>query len=125
MELTKNSFLKSQVRGHVAGLTADDPGSTCVCERCRQGQSSVSWLGLRLLVLLASLCLKREYFCRAETRKEALAKAAEEMRESGKSASAFSESQYAVSEDKSPNVHTRQVNPFQLLPANLNLFILL
>ena len=31
------------------------------------------------------------------------------MRESGKTASAFSESQYAVSEDKSPNVHTRQV----------------
>ncbi|DBA82676.1 TPA: hypothetical protein ACH3X1_006918 [Trebouxia sp. C0004] len=44
----------------------------------------------------------------AEARKEALAKAAEEMRESGKTASAFSESQYAVSEDKSPNVHTRQ-----------------
>ncbi|KAL3159722.1 hypothetical protein ABBQ38_010128 [Trebouxia sp. C0009 RCD-2024] len=44
----------------------------------------------------------------AESRKEALAKAAEEMRESGKTASAFSESQYAVSEDKSPNVHTRQ-----------------
>lgn len=31
------------------------------------------------------------------------------MRESGKTASAFSDSQYAVSEDKSPNVHTRQV----------------
>ena len=46
---------------------------------------------------------------RAESRKEALAKAAEEMRESGKTASAFSDSQYAVSEDKSPNVHTRQV----------------
>ena len=47
--------------------------------------------------------------CRAEARKEALAKAAEEMRESGKTASAFAESPYAVSEDKSPNVHTRQV----------------
>ena len=51
--------------------------------------------------------------CRAENRKEALAKAAEEMRESGKSAAAFSESQYAVSEDKSPNVHTRQVKCLQ------------
>ncbi len=36
------------------------------------------------------------------------------MRESGKTASAFSESQYAVSEDKSPNVHTRQVRPAQV-----------
>ena len=49
------------------------------------------------------------WHCRAEARKEQLAKAAEEMRESGKTASAFSESPYAVSEDKSPNVHTRQV----------------
>lgn len=51
-----------------------------------------------------------DWGCRAEARKEQLAKAAEEMRESGKTASAFSDSQYAVSEDKSPNVHTRQVN---------------
>jgi hypothetical protein len=43
-----------------------------------------------------------------EARKQALAKAAEDMRSTGKSEAAFEDSSYAVSEDKSPNVHTRQ-----------------
>lgn len=40
------------------------------------------------------------------------------MRESGKTAAAFDESQYAVSEDKSPNVHTRQVRTIQSIQVD-------
>ncbi|KAK9811297.1 hypothetical protein WJX72_001364 [[Myrmecia] bisecta] len=41
-------------------------------------------------------------------REAALKAAAEKMRNSGRNAEAFADSSYAVSEDKSPNIHTRQ-----------------
>ncbi|CAL5230023.1 g13467 [Coccomyxa viridis] len=43
-----------------------------------------------------------------EERRAALAKAAEDMKSTGKAESAFEDSGYAVGEDHSPNSHTRQ-----------------
>lgn len=55
--------------------------------------------------ILSEGCL----FYRAEERKAALKAAATGMKETGKPEEVFKDSKYAVSEDKSPNVHTRQV----------------
>lgn len=66
-----------------------------------------------------------------EDRKASLRAAAEESKKTGKAEPAFDDSQYAVSEDKSPNVHTvgwryRQAHgwlsmPCQCLPALLSM----
>ena len=50
---------------------------------------------------------------RKEERRAQLAKAAQEMKESGKTETVFDDSSYAVSEDKSPNIHT--VGPLAVL----------
>lgn len=52
---------------------------------------------------------------RAEERKAALKAAATGMKETGKPEEIFKDSKYAVSEDKSPNVHTRQVGTNRML----------
>ena len=44
----------------------------------------------------------------ADERKEKLKEAAEKMRDKGVTQSAFTDSRYAVSEDKTPNIHSRQ-----------------
>lgn len=47
---------------------------------------------------------------RAEERKAALRAAATGTKDSGKSVEVFPDSKYAMPEDKSPNVHTRQAS---------------
>ncbi len=60
---------------------------------------------------------------RKEERRAQLAKAAQEMKETGKTEAVFDDSSYAVSEDKSPNIHT--VGLPTLLPQHASKFGLL
>lgn len=43
-----------------------------------------------------------------DARLAALRNAADDMKQTGKAEAAFQDSEYAVSDDKSPNIHTRQ-----------------
>lgn len=45
---------------------------------------------------------------RADERREKLREASSDMRNKGKSEAVFDDSKYAVSEDKTPNIHSRQ-----------------
>lgn len=56
---------------------------------------------------------------RREERKAQLKAAAQDMKQTGKAEAAFTESQYSVGDDKSPNIHTRVSYIFSLAPPRL------
>eukprot|EP01026_Neomeris_dumetosa_P008894 TRINITY_DN12902_c0_g1_i4.p2 TRINITY_DN12902_c0_g1~~TRINITY_DN12902_c0_g1_i4.p2 ORF type:complete len:118 (+),score=16.88 TRINITY_DN12902_c0_g1_i4:131-484(+) len=86
--------------------------NTTICQSVAVDRRQIGNAFIGTSVLLFTGAAQARDFEAAKKAKEArraqLKAAAEDMEKTGRSESAFEDSSYAVSEDKSPNIHSRQ-----------------